>query len=121
MRPHQDADDVVPVPNHVPWYYITLAILVGSALFVNGIRMVASRWERELGAPRWFDVAAEAFGIVAATALGCLTGYIIWEWVLGGVVALVGAVSSSLVVAVVKARVDAGREAAQSVLDEAKR
>lgn len=115
-----DADDIVPVPNQIPWYYLTLAILVGAAMLTHGITMIAKGWEQELKLPAWFSVAAQVFAIVLSTCLGCLAGYIIWEWALGGMVALVGAFSSTLVLAFVRAKIDSTKDAAKNVIDNAK-
>lgn len=101
-----DADDLVPIPNQVPWYYITLALLLGAALLAHGVTVVARGWEKEMQWPRWFSVAAQGFGIVLATLMGCLAGYLVWEWALGGMVALIGAFSSQLVLGLLRAKLD---------------
>lgn len=114
LGPHRrhlhDAADLVPVPNDVPWYYLTLAILVGAALLSHGITAVASSWESELKLPSWFSVAAQGFSIVLASAMGCLAGYLVWEWALGGMVGLIGAFSSQLVLGLIRARLGAAKE-----------
>lgn len=116
-KPVADADDLVPIPNHVPWYYICLAILVGAALLSHGITVVAQSWESELKLPVWFSVVAQAFGIVFSTVLGCLAGYLVWEWALGGMVALIGAFSSQLILALVRAKLGATKETLKDVAD----
>lgn len=117
--PEHDADDLVPIPNQVPWYYITLAILVGAALLSHGVTVVARSWEQELKLPQWFSVAAQGFGIVLSTALGCLAGYLVWEWALGGMVALIGGFSSQLVLGLVRAKLGAAKETLKDVADAA--
>lgn len=112
-----DADDLVPIHNHVPWYYITVALLVGSAMLAHGITVMTRGWEQELSLPRWFSIAGQVFGIVLSTALGCLAGYLVWEWALGGMVALVGACSSALVLSLVRAKIGAAKDTISDVRD----
>lgn len=100
-----------PIEHNVPWYYVALAVLVGAALLVHGAKLAFTRWERDLGGPRWVDIAGEVFGIILATTLGGIAGHVVWNWALGGMVALVGAFSSSFVVSLVRARFGAAKEA----------
>lgn len=116
-----DADDLVPIPNTVPWYYICLALLVGAALLTQGVTVLTKGWEKELKLPNWFSVAGQAFGIVLATLMGCIAGYLIWEWALGGMVTLVGAASSALILTLIRARLGVARETLKDVVSEEKR
>lgn len=113
-----DADDIVPIPNQVPWYYLTLAILVGAALLSHGVTMVGRGWEVELKLPTWFSVAAQGFGIVLSTALGCLAGYLVWNWTLGGMVGLIGGFSSQLILGLVRAKLGAARETLKDAVSD---
>lgn len=115
-RPEPDRD--VPVPNHVPWYYLVLAILIGAALLSHGVAALARAWEKELGLPEWFSVAGQAFGIVLATGLSCFAGYLVWNWALGGMVGLIGSVSSQLVLSLVRARIGATQDSLKEALKE---
>ena len=115
---HDHSKGLEPVANNVPWYYITLAIGVGAAALQHGVHMVFASWERELKLPAWFSVAGDIFGIVLATGLGALTGHLVWNWALGGVVGLVGAFSSSLVLSLVRARLGAAKDALKDAASE---
>ena len=92
------------VSNQVPWYYIAFAFLVAAALLAHGNSMVWSGWEKELRLPRWFSIVGDVFGVVLSLCLGCFIGHIVWNWALGGAVSLVGALSSTLIVSLIKAR-----------------
>lgn len=105
-----DADDIVPIPNQVPWYYLTLAILVGAALLTHGVTVVGRGWEVELKLSAWFSVAAQGFGILLSTFMGCLAGFLVWNWTLGGMVGLIGAFSSQLILGLVRAKLGAAKE-----------
>ncbi len=113
-----DGDDIVPISNQVPWYYLTLAILVGSALLTRGVTVVGRSWEAELKLPTWFSVAAQGFGIVLSTMMGCLAGYLVWNWTLGGMVGLIGAFSSQLILGLVRAKLGAAKDA---IADDSKK
>ncbi len=93
-----------PIPNDVPWYYITLAIVIGAAAINHGTGMIFRSWEREFNLPKWFSAVGDVFGLVLATSIGVLVGHIVWSWVLGGVVALCGAFSHAMVMTFVRAR-----------------
>jgi len=93
-----------PIPNDVPWYYITLAIVVGGAAVNHGVGMIFRNWERELKLPSWFSVIGDVFGLILSTVLGAVVGHLVWSWALGGVVALAGAFSHAMVMSFVRAR-----------------
>ena len=106
----QVAEDL-PIPNTMPWYYLSLALLVGAAMLTHGVTMVTRGWEKELRLPDWFSVAGQIVGIALSTGMGSLAGYLLWHWALGGMVALVGAFSSTLVLSLVRARLGAAKDA----------
>lgn len=101
---HDHEHGLQEIPNQVPWYYMTGAFLIGAALVQHGCHMVFTAWERELNLPKWFSVVGDVLGIVMAVLLGMLTGHLVWHWSLGGIVGLVGALSSRMVLAAVRAR-----------------
>lgn len=101
---HDHEHGLQEIPNQVPWYYMTGAFLVGAALVQHGCHMVFTAWERELGLPKWFSVIGDVLGIALAVGLGMLTGHLVWHWALGGIVSLVGALSSRVVLSMVRAR-----------------
>jgi hypothetical protein len=92
------------VSNNVDWYYIALAVLIGSAALSHGVSRVFMAWEKELSLARWFSVIGDIFGIILATALSCVVGHITWSWALAGTTGLVGAFSSALVLSLVRAK-----------------
>lgn len=120
LRLFQEAvnPDVPLIPNDVPWYYISLAMLVGGAMLTHGVTMVTRGWEKELKLPDWFSVAGQGAGIALSTGMGCLAGHIVWHWALGGMVSLVGAFSSALVLSFVRARLGAVKDAAKDAVSE---
>ena len=97
---------LAPMANSVPWYYIAAAILTGGALFSHGLTMVSRSWESELKFPEWFSVAAQGSSFVMSAVFGSIAGHIVWNWALGGMVALAGSVSSAAVLAVVRKKLN---------------
>lgn len=116
-----DVDNLVPIPNTIPWYYICLVLLVGAALLTQGVTMLTKGWEQELKLPNWFSVLGQAVGIVLATVMGCLAGFLVWQWALGGMVALVGASSSALILNLVRARLGVAKDTLKDVVSEEKK
>lgn len=115
------SEGLKPVEHSVPWYYIALAVLAGAALLVHGAKLAFTRWERDLGGPKWVDVAGEVFGIGLATILGGIAGHLVWNWALGGIVALVGAFSSSFIVSLIRARFGAAKESLKDAVSDEKK
>jgi drug/metabolite transporter (DMT)-like permease len=100
----------------ISWYYACLAILVGAAMLSHGSTMIAQGWEKELKLPAWFSIIGTIFGMILSIVLGSIVGYLIWDWMLGGIVALVGAFSSTLVLSIVRSRLDAAKETIKSAV-----
>jgi uncharacterized membrane protein len=86
------------------WKVPTFCILLGSSLLVHGVAAATHRWEKALKLPHWFDTVSEMIAMIVATILGAVAGSIIWDPILGAIVAFVGAWSSSLLVSFIKAR-----------------
>lgn len=114
MQPHQH---LAVIPNDIPWYWLAVAILIGSALVAYGAQVTFERWERDAHLPEWFSVAGGVFGIVLATVMGGIAGHILWHWSLGMMCAICGAWGSQWVLGVVASRIGA-RQAANKLLNE---
>ncbi len=85
-----------PVPNNVPWYFLTLAILIGAAILVRGMSMTVKRWAQALHSMRGpqIGVVVEIISIFIAVGLGTFAGYLIWNIWLGAMIAFVGSLGS---------------------------
>lgn len=112
---HDHDHGLQPIANQVPWYYISLAILVGAALLEHGCSMVFRGWEQELKLPPWFSIIGDVLGIVLAAGMGCVAGHLVWNWALGGMVAVVGAFSSRVVLGMVRAKLGAAKQSLKDI------
>ena len=83
--------------------------------------MLTKGWEQELKLPNWFSVLGQIFGIVLSTIMGCLAGYLVWQWALGGMVALVGSTSSALILTLIRTRLGVAKETLKDAVTEEKR
>ncbi len=97
-----------PIPNDIPWYYIAVAILIGSALIAYGAGATAEKWEKDASLPNWFSVAGGIVGIVLACAAGTIAGYLVWQPVLGLLSSLAGAFGSPWVLKLIWSRFGKG-------------
>lgn len=92
----------VPVPNDLPWYALSGAVVVGAALLSYGMVLTIRRMARDLRASATKEaragVIATLVSIGVASALGALVGYLTWHWALGFVSAVVGAWASPWVI-----------------------
>lgn len=85
-----------PIPNNVPWYFLSLAILIGAAILVRGLSMTVKRWAVTLHSSRVpkIGIVVEIISIFLAVALGSVTGHLVWNVWLGAMVALIGSLGS---------------------------
>lgn len=97
-----------PIPNDIPWYYIAVAILIGSALVTYGAGATAEKWEKDASLPNWFSVAGGIFGIVLALASSALVGYLAWHWIFGLLCGIAGALSSPWILKLIWSRLGKG-------------
>lgn len=79
----------------VSWYYVTGAILIGSALLSYGMTSSIKRWAIDLqtasSTASKATVVGNIIAIAFASGAGCLVGHLVWRWELGLVVGFVGA------------------------------
>lgn len=108
MQVAQGATSTSPVP----WYVIAGCVLVGASMLTHGTTMIARAWEHELNLPAWTSVVGTVVGIIVSLLAGSLVGTLVWRWELGLLVALVGSMSSSLVLSVVKSRLGLAKDRA---------
>lgn len=110
---------ISPIEYPSSWYYVPLAIFIGAGLLVYGMSAAFHRWEKDLHGPVWLDVAGEIAGIGVATFLGGLMGSMLWNTLLGGMTAFVGAWSSNLIVIIIRAKFGIRKEPPQDPTDNA--
>ena len=101
---HLPTQHYAVIPNDIPWYWhVVFAFIVG-AFISYGIRSTLSMWRKELKLPKWLNVVAGALGIMGALGMGVVMGHIVWNWELGMVVSLCGALSSQWVLGIIAAK-----------------
>ena len=89
-------DHNTPVPNNVPWYFLSLSILIGAAILVRGMSMTVKRWAQALHSSRIpkIGIVVEIVSILLAVGLGAVAGYLVWNVWLGAMIAFVGSLGS---------------------------
>lgn len=98
------------IANDIPWYWLAIAVIVGSALITYGAQMTFEHWQKEAKLSGWFSVAGGIFGIVLASIMGCIAGHILWHWSLGLMCAVCGAWGSQWVLGMLAARLGVKQE-----------
>lgn len=94
LQAQKEIESQVPVPNSVPWYFITVSIVIGAALLSYGMVKTIKRWgsDLQLSSQRVMkaSVFANILAIVSSTIGGGITGYLVWNWALGAMCGFVG-------------------------------
>lgn len=105
---HASQHVAAPIPNDIPWYYIAVAILIGSALVTYGAWATAENWEKDAKFPSWFSVVGGIVGIVLASLGGAIAGYLVWQWTLGLLCGIAGALASPWILRLIWSRFGKG-------------
>jgi small-conductance mechanosensitive channel len=93
---------IAPIPNDISWWIIAMIIVFACALLTFGCRGKAKRWHKKgfvyKKAIMWAEIAAIPLSLI----FGALSGYLVWNWVLGMLCGLIGTISFSFVMVILR-------------------
>ena len=91
----QPAPDPPSIANEVPWYVISVTIMIGAALLSYGMIKTLKRWSIDLqqnsSRVRKTTVIANILAIVTSTICAGVAGLLLWNWILGAMCGFIGA------------------------------